>query len=499
VRRRDFLKKSAWLTGSFLLGGGWSGCRRPVSGFPHIIFIMADDMGYGDLSCLNPESRIPTPQMDRLAAEGVVFTDAHSGSSVCTPTRYGLLTGRYSWRTRLKKGVLNGYSRCLIETDRLTVASLLKKHGYHTACIGKWHLGLTEYSPERPNLTLDEFTRPLRPGPNELGFDYWFGIPASLDMAPYVYIRNGVVTAPPTGRIEASPYPAFYRRGPIAPDFRHEEVLPRLAEEAVQFIRRHQRSTPERPFFLYLALTAPHTPWVPLPAFRGRSRAGLYGDFVTQVDDVVGRLLRVLDEERLAGQTLVILTSDNGADERFIGDYNNGVSGPGANFGHEANYIYRGQKSDIWDGGHRIPFIARWPGVIRAGRQCSKLVCLTDLLATCAELVGAQLPENAGEDSFSFLPYLQGRKPSGPVREAVVHHSIDGSFALRRGRWKYIATPGSGGWSKGGDKWPAQLYDMKADLSERRNLYGDPAYQEIVEELKALLRRCQEQGFTRPR
>lgn len=209
MRRRDFLKKSAWLTGSLLLGGEWSGCRRLGPGLPHIIFIMADDMGYGDLSCLNPESRIPTPQMDRLAAEGVVFTDAHSGSSVCTPTRYGLLTGRYSWRTRLKKGVLNGYSRSLVETHRLTVASLLKKNGYHTAWIGKWHLGPTEYSPENPQLSLDEFTHPLRPGSNELGFDYWFGIPASLDMAPYVYIKNGPVTDSPTGRIEASPRPAL--------------------------------------------------------------------------------------------------------------------------------------------------------------------------------------------------------------------------------------------------------------------------------------------------
>ncbi len=490
MNRRTFLKKCALATGAALAAGPLvqaAGAERP-----NVIFIMADDMGYGDLTCLNPESKIPTPHMDRLAREGMVFTDAHSGSAVCTPTRYGVLTGRYCWRTRLKNGVLNGYSRALIEPGRMTVGSLLQEEGYRTGCVGKWHLGLTDTQPA-------DYSKPLRPGPNEVGFDYWFGIPASLDMTPYVYLENGLPTRPPTETIAASPYPAFYRGGPIADDFKHEEVMPRITEKAVGFINECLREHTDKPFFLYFPLTAPHTPWLPLEQDHQQSQAGIYGDFVTLVDWTVGQILETLDAHEIADNTLVILTSDNGSHEARIGQHNNGISVGSPNFGHEANHIYRGQKADAWDGGHRVPFLARWPQTVTAGSRCDVPICLTDLIATCAAVTDRDLPSDAGEDSISFLGHLEGRRPARPCHEAIVHHSISGVFAIRRGKWKFIDGVGSGGWSGTGDGLPAQLYDMEADPHEQNNLYKDPQHQGVVERLQRLLEQYKEQGHSQPR
>jgi len=457
---------------------------------PNIIFIMADDLGYGDPGCYNPDSKIPTPRLDRLAAEGIRFTDVHSPSAVCTPTRYGVLTGRYAWRTRLEKWVLYGYSPCLVDTERLTVASLLKKHGYATACVGKWHLGLG-------TAEKTDYAQPLRPGPNVLGFDYFYGIPASLDMEPYVYVKNETTVEPPTKTIEASKQrrhggEGFWRGGPIAPGFRHGEVLPTLAAEAIGYIEGRASKAKDQPFFLYFPLTAPHTPWLPALAFQDKSGAGPYGDFVMNVDWIIGTVLDALVRTKLVDRTLVIVTSDNGA---------HWTKGDIAKYGHRANAHLRGQKADIWEGGHRVPFIARWPGRIKPGTTSDQLTCLADLLATTAAIVGETLPAAAGEDSYNMLPALLGEPSKGPTREVIVHHSGDGMFAIRQGPWKLIVGGGSGGFTpprriepKPGEP-AAQLYNLRDDPSEEKNLYA--AHPDIVKRLTALLEKYRAEGRSR--
>jgi arylsulfatase A-like enzyme len=456
---------------------------------PNIVLILADDLGYGDPRCYNKDSGVPTPNIDRLAKQGMRFTDAHTPSAVCTPTRYGLLTGRYSWRTSLKRGVLNGYSPLLIEPDRVTLASLLKRRGYATACVGKWHLGLG-------NDKQADFGKPLKPGPNAVGFDYFFGIPASLDMPPYVFVENDKATQAPTATIAASEMrrkwgKGFWRAGAIAPGFKHADVLPKLTEKAVGYIRKQSG---EKPFFLYFALTAPHTPWLPTEAFQGKSKAGPYGDFVAQVDDTVGRVMKTLADAKLSGNTLLIFTSDNGA---------HWLPADIARWKHRANDGWRGQKADIWDGGHRVPFVARWPGKTRAGSTSKELICLTDVLATTAGVVGEKLPAGAGEDSFNLLPVLLGQKRKGPVREAVVHQSGDGTLGIRQGPWKLALALGSHGFSapknvkpqKGGPQ--GQLYNLDEDPGEKNNLWLKRP--EIVKRLTKLLERYKSEGRSRPR
>ena len=450
----------------------------PAARLPNIVYILADDMGYGDLSCLNADSKIPTANMDRLAAGGMIFTDAHANSAVCTPTRYGVLTGRYCWRGRLQSGVLRGYDRMLIERGRLTVASLLRGHGYATACIGKWHLGLgwalragaapvdRDGCEEDPGV---DFTAPLSEGPHTVGFDQSCIIPSSLDIPPYCYVEDGRAAEPPTEHIEASPRPAFWRAGAIAPSFTHEGCLLHLTERAEAFIDRCAAGHPARPFFLFFPTPSPHTPHVPREPFRGKSRAGEYGDLVVETDWSVGRVVEALRRNRLLDETLLIVTSDNGCHSEPIRLWER--------YGHLGNYIFRGQKSDAWDGGHRIPFIAHWPRRIRAGSVCAETICLTDLLATCAAVVGAELPDDAGEDSSDLLPTLVGDAP-GPGRPATVHHSIRGKFAVRQGPWKLVCCRGSGGWSLPeedvpADAPPAQLYHMDDDPRELVNLFAD--------------------------
>lgn len=478
-------------------GGIGSRPARAESGDrPNIIFLMADDMGYGDPGCYNKDSKIPTPNMDRLAGQGIRLTDAHTPSAVCTPTRYGVLTGRYCWRSRLKSGVLWGYSPALIDTGRTTVASLLKSHGYNTGCVGKWHLGLGDQEKT-------DYAQPLVPGPNSYGFDYFFGIPASLDMEPYVFVENTRPLELPTETVAASKMrrvggEGFWRGGPIAPSFRHVDVLPRITEKAIAFIRRQAGPTdgrcpsPDKPFFLYFPLSAPHTPWLPTAEFAGKSKAGPYGDFVTQVDWTIGRVMQTLDELKLSDNTLLIVTSDNGAHWK---------PGDIEEFGHRANRHLRGQKADIWEGGHRVPFIARWPGRIQPGTTSDETVCHTDLLATCAAIVGAELPKDAGEDSYNILPALLGEKRDGPIREATVHHSARGVFAIRRGDWKLILGRGSGGFSvprviqpKPGEP-TGQLYNLKDDPSESNNLFQQRP--EIVKRLNSLLEEYKTKGRSR--
>jgi len=475
--RRDFFKSLA----AAALAPALPAAQR----YPNIVYILADDLGYGDPRCYNPDSKIPTPNIDRLATQGVRFTDAHSPSAVCTPTRYGILTGRYCWRSRLKSGVLSGYDPALIEPGRLTVPAMLKQRGYQTAGIGKWHLGLQ-------NNEKTDYSRPLSPGPLDIGFDSYFGIPSSLDIPPYVYIENDHVQAQPTGHIEQVRIHrgVFWREGAIAPGFRHIDVLPAITARAVEYIGSR---TAAAPFFLYLALTAPHTPWLPTPPFVGKAAAGEYGDFVAMVDDAAGQVLRAIDERKLAADTLVVMTSDNGA---------HWLPEEIAQWGHRANDGLRGQKADIWDGGHRIPFLARWPGRIAPNTTCSELMCLSDLMATAAAITGFPLPRTAGEDSYSMLPALLGQKLRHPVREAIVHHSSQGHFSIRQGAWKLNLGRGSGGFTPPVEYTPqpgepaGELFDMAADFAETRNLYRERP--EIVARLSALLEKYQRQGYSRP-
>ncbi|RUL87566.1 hypothetical protein TsocGM_11835 [Tautonia sociabilis] len=463
-------------------------------GPPNVLLILADDLGYGDPRCYNPDSKVPTPALDRLASQGMRFTDAHSPSSVCTPTRYGLLTGRYCWRTRLKSGVLLGDSPALIEPDRLTLPALLQRQGFDTMGVGKWHLGLGDSAET-------DYSLPLVPGPTTVGFDHYFGIPASLDMPPYVFIRDDRPVVPPSEEIGASAHRrqgggGFWRAGAIAPGFRHIDVLPELEREAIAFLDDRGEAGADRPFFLYVPLSAPHTPWLPTDAYLGRSGAGFYGDFAAMVDATIGRILEALDRSGLADRTLVIVTSDNGAHwpESDI-----------SRFGHRANGPWRGQKADIHEGGHRVPFLVRWPGVVSPGSSCEQTVCLTDVMATVAAVVGAELPDDSAEDSFDLAPLLRGESPAVPIRPATVHHAMRGMFAVRVGDWKLIEGLGSGGFTAPGSIDPTtlgpgapmgQLYNLSEDPDESENLWNDRP--DVVSRLGAVLDEIRSSGRSRP-
>jgi arylsulfatase A-like enzyme len=458
---------------------------------PNIIYILADDLGYGDVSVYNPGEKITTPNIDKLAESGMRFTDAHSPSSVCTPTRYSILTGQYPWRSRLPKGVLSGYGRALIEERQQTVASMLKEQGYSTAVIGKWHLGLDwvvkegresalEIPADNPNevgilTTLNsndiDFTLPPTDGPLKHGFDYSYILPASLDMEPYCYLKNDTLVELPTGYTEGNDLNtgytgAFWRAGLMAPGFDFEQVLPTFTSQAENYIR-NQKNT-EKPFFLYFAMPAPHTPWMPAEEFSGASQAGDYGDFVTMADAMVGRVLAALKESGKEENTIVIFTSDNGPYWRpaFVEKFN-----------HRAAYIYSGMKADAWEGGHRIPFMVRWPGHVQPGSVSNATTTLANLLATTADITGVDSEQVQGEDSYSILPVLLGNAQSVTGQDAVVHHSSNGLFAIRFGDWKLIEGLGSGGFSepvfiepKPGEAL-GQLYNLKDDPSETTDLY----------------------------
>ena len=449
------------------------------SEWPNIVIILADDLGYGDISAYNDQSKIKTPNVDRLAAEGLLFTDAHSPSSVCTPTRYGLLTGRYSWRSRLKSSVLTGKSKALIPDSRTTVASLLQSKGYHTGFIGKWHLGWDwgmkneedhtgEGWNEEDFVNID-FTQPVKNTPNDLGFAYSYGHSGSLDMAPYVYVENGRVTAiPDTVTVNTGKY-SWWRKGPTSPDFDHEDVTPNFFRRAMQYVR--DQSKEEHPFFLYLALPSPHTPILPTKDWQGKSDLNDYGDFVLMVDAYVGQLLSVIEETGVGENTLVIFSSDNGCSPAAGFDEL-------VNMGHHPSSIYRGHKADIYEGGHRVPFLAKWPKRIEPGLISDETICLTDLLATFAQLTDYELSHSEGEDSYSLMPIFNNQTLSVPLRPATIHHSINGSFAIRKDNWKLILCPGSGGWSYPTPRDTAvldtlpnvQLYDLSSDPGERINV-----------------------------
>jgi arylsulfatase A-like enzyme len=468
-----------------------SGCIPKPDKQPNIIFILADDLGYGDISAFNPESKIQTPHIDRIGARGVLFTDAHSGSAVSTPTRYGILTGRYSWRSSLKAGVLGGYSKALIAPDRTTIAGMLQQQGYTTACIGKWHLGWDWANVDAGQDSVD-FSLPVAHGPVTKGFDYFYGISASLDMPPYVYLENDTPTALPdrttkgnninVGQPESTG--AFWREGPTASDFSHEDCFPNLTRRAIRYI--DEKAKGDQPFFLYYPLPAPHTPILPAKEFQGKSGLNSYADFVLMIDHAVGQIIQTLEDNGILDNTLIVFASDNGcspwADYPFLTEH-----------GHNPSAIYRGHKADLFDGGHRIPCLLQWPSHVKP-HVVEQTVCLIDLMATFAGITGYTLKEHEAEDSYNLLPAILNTGYAEPLREATVHHSSIGSFSIRKGQWKLLLTPGSGGWS-----YPrpdrdveiiktlpkVQLYDMEADPVESRNVYAENP--EIVRELKELL------------
>lgn len=444
---------------------------------PNVVLILADDMGIGDIGALNTSSRVPTPNLDRLVSEGAHFTDAHSPSAVCTPTRYGILTGRYPSR-RLPSGVLNGRSPNLIDLDRVTLPELLSDAGYRTACVGKWHLGLGDGEHQA-------FDGEIRPGPLDHGFDHFFGIPASLDMEPYLFVRGDRAAEPLTGTIKGSQQArngggGFWRAGQLAEGFRHVDVLPRVVDEAVDWIGAQR--TEGEPFFLYLPLPAPHTPWLPTEAYQGASGAGVYGDFAAMVDGEVGRVLAALDAGGHAADTLVLFTADNGA---------HWTPGDKQRFEHRANGALRGQKADIHEGGHRVPMIARWPGQIAAGSERPELFGHVDFLRSLCSLVGIEVAEGAGPDSFDLSPLLSTDPDSARARPHLVHLSLDGMLALREGRWKFIDGVGSGGFTAPrrvkveGEAPLGQLYDLNEDPAESRDLAAERP--EVAARLRAKL------------
>ena len=473
-----------------------SGCsdHRKEQAKPNIIYVLADDLGYGDIAAFNEKSKIKTPNLDAMASEGMKFTDAHTSSSVCTPTRYGILTGRYNWRSRLKEGVLTGKSKALIPSTRSTVASILQKKEYHTAFIGKWHLGW-DWALDNPaqfggegweakDFDKIDFSKPITNSPNDLGFSYAYGHSGSLDMAPYVYVENGMATEVPDTSSENLEKYSWWRKGPTSKDFVHEQVTPNFFNKAIGYIKGSANEG--KPFFLYLALPSPHTPILPTEEWQGKSGLNLYGDFVMMIDYYMGQLFNAVEMAGIEDNTLIIFTSDNGCS-------------PEANFevlsekGHHPNSIYRGYKADIFEGGHRVPFIVKWPKKIKKGSVSQETICTTDFIATCAEIVGYSLSNNEGEDSYSMVALFENKELQSPFREATVHHSINGSFAIRKGDWKLIMCPGSGGWSfpkpnnkDAIDSLPKiQLYNLKNDPGETENLQEFNS--EKVSELKALL------------
>ncbi|MDX1944003.1 MAG: arylsulfatase [Pirellulaceae bacterium] len=487
---------------------------------PNVVLILADDLGYGDVRCYNlRRGKISTPNLDRLAAEGMRFTDGHSSSGVCSPSRYALLTGRYHWRTRLQSGIVGVFGDPLIAPDRMTIGTLAKKHGYRTAAIGKWHLGwdwpLTKQL--RPLLSptrnpADEatkakkgatksaaasdaqlaawreiFSKPIAGGPTARGFDYYFGTDVP-NWPPYCFIENDRTLGIPNTFLPAELLRNHQAStpGPALTNWNFEGILPALGDRASAFI--HESAASRQPFLLYLPLTSPHTPLAVNPEWKDKSKLNLFADFVMETDALVGRVLDALVKSGTMQNTLVIFTSDNGC-APYIG------AAELEKMGHYPSGPLRGYKADAWEGGHRVPFIARWPGVVRPGSVCGQLVCQADFLRTFADILGTRLPENAGEDSFSLLPLLKG--DDKPIRENAVSASSGGTPAVRSGPWKYIPAPGSGGWGTGGDQsQPVQLYNLADDLGEANNLAA--AMPGKAAELHALLEQLITDGRSTP-
>ena len=485
---------------------------------PNVVFILADDLGYGDVACYNPESKVPTPNINRLAKEGMLFTDAHSPSTVCTPTRYSFLTGRMAFRNGMR-GVFTGAGGpCLIEKDRLTIAGMLKQQGYTTALYGKWHVGLTFYDQDGKPILKNglepvkriDYSKPISDGPLQRGFDHFFGTACcpTTDWL-YAYIDGDRIPTPPThivdrGPLPKHPYSRDNRPGMIAPGFDLEEVDMVFLQKSVEFLERQKKNSPDKPFFLFHSAQAVHLPSFPGRAFKGETEAGPHGDFIFELDFIVGALVKKIDELGFGENTLIIFSSDNGPEVPTSIDMRK-------RFKHNGARPWRGVKRDQWEGGHRVPFIARWPKKIKAGSTSDQTICLTDIMATCATLSGSKLPNNAAEDSFDLLPVLLGQAGDKPIREYTLHQTISLDLAIRNADWKYLDHKGSGGnnYNREGE-WgmkpfalpenatdaPGQLYNLATDPGETKNLYHE--HPGIVKRLKEKLEEFKKSGRSRP-
>jgi arylsulfatase A len=469
----------------------------PAVECPNIIVIYTDDQGWGDVSALNPAARFETPNLDRLAQEGIAFTRAHSPDSVCTPSRYGLLTGRYAWRTHLKRGVFGSERTGLIADGRMTLASMLRGQGYATAMVGKWHLGM-EF-PSTPGNR--DWTQPVTDMPLDKGFDYFYGIPASLNFGILAWFEGRHAAVPPTLYTNKKPNNRYidYRIIPpydddpettlelwgrpgleVAPDFVDNQCLTRFTDKAISWMGAHAVGAEfAKPFFLYLAYTSPHYPVCPLPEFQGQGHAGAYGEFMIETDHHVGRILAFLAETGLDDNTLIIFTSDNGPERSWQERL--------AHTAHDSRGGLREGKRSVYEGGHRVPFLVRWPaGIVNPGRRWDKVVGQVDLLATFAELTGSTLPADAGEDSQSFACILYN-PDSDYQRLPLINHGNDGRYAVTEGDWKLILQTGS---------FAAELYDLSKDRGERHNLANK--YPHIVENLTDRINRIIAHGRTSP-
>jgi len=518
--RRDFLKA----LGIAAAGFSFSGCTNKMLGAaenktadkPNIVFILADDFGYGDISCYNPESKVRTANLDKLASEGIVFTDAHSPSTVCTPTRYSVLTGRMAFRTGFP-GVFTGAGgQCLIEKSRLTLPAMLGARGYTTACFGKWHIGLTFKDKQGQPINkngLDgvkriDYTQPIPDAPIHRGFDHFFGT-ACCPTTDYLYafIDGDRIPTPPTKLLDRKPLPKHpysrdNRRGMIAPDFNLEEVDMLFLKKSLEFMANHKKNNPDKPFFLFHSTQAVHLPSFPGKDFKGKTNAGPHGDFIFELDYVVGELMKGLEKNAFADNTLVMFSSDNGPETTSVINMRK-------DYRHDGARPWRGMKRDQWEGGHRVPFIARWPGKIKPGSAADQTVCLTDVMATCAAVTGAKLPNNAAEDSYNILPQMLGKQNKDkPIRRYTLHQTNKLKLAIRRGPWKYLDHKGSGGNNyerkhmvpfalpDTAPDAPGQLYNLKNDPGETTNLYYK--HPEIVNELKTQLETYKKTGRSAP-
>ncbi|WP_289054298.1 sulfatase-like hydrolase/transferase [Carboxylicivirga marina] len=477
--------------------------KNKVEKLPHIVYVLVDDMGQGDLSCYNPESKIPTVNLDKLAEQGMRFTDAHSGSAVCTPTRYGILTGRYCWRSELKERVVSGYDPCIVDKDRSTVATLLSRNGYQTAMIGKWHLGLNWATKDGSKITelkndivetekRIDFTRPLELGPTHLGFNYFYGIAASWDFPPYIFIENDRLVEQPNGKkggwigdlpeghtletIEKNKkkYPLASWRDGVTGSLGPKDAVKVITDKTVDYINEFDNSKPQ---FLFVCYTSPHTPVVPRDEFKGTSQCGIYGDFCVELDDAVGQIITALKEKGVYDNTLFVFTADNGSSLKGI------PITIQKKYNHSPSYIYKGYKARLDEGGHRVPFITSWPAAMPMGEVNYNLISLNDLYATCAELVGEDLSNNEAEDSYSILADLKGVKTVTDTERVIVHSDFTGYFAIRKGDWK-LTFPRAGKEN--------ELFNLKNDPGEKSNLMDK--HKEKADELTKLLTKVVKEG-----
>jgi arylsulfatase A-like enzyme len=484
---------------------------------PNIIFILADDLGYGDVGCYNDQAKVPTPNLDRLAREGMRFTDAHSPATVCTPSRYSLLTGQMAFRVPRGGTVFEGVGGpSLIAPGRLTLPSMLRASGYTTACVGKWHVGLTFFDMGgQPILSHGveavrrvDCSRRIEGGPVDHGFDRFFGTACcSATDFLYAFIDGDRIPVPPATLLDKSklpkhPYAFDNRAGLIAPDYDLEELDQVFLKKSREFLEQHGKSHPEKPFFLLHSMNAVHLPSFASKQFQGSTKAGPHGDFIKELDHIVGELIKTLERLGMADRTLVMFSSDNGPETTAVVNMR-------ADFGHDGARPWRGMKRDQWEGGHRVPFLVRWPGHVKPGSTSAQLASLTDVMATVAAITGADLPKDAAEDSFSLLPALLG-KDNGPIRPYLLEQAFGGprTLSIRRGNWKYLDHPGSGGNRYDSNPElksffrpdttpgaPGQLYNLEADPGETRNLYFDQP--QIVKEMKALLDQSKASGRSR--